>query len=149
MKKQFRRAVQDDCQIIFEWANDELVRENSFNSNKISYAEHVLWFQNKLVSDKSFMFIFCVDDKPAGQVRIDIENEVGIISYSLDKTYRGKGLALEMLQLLEGEIGAQYIKIKVLVGYVKANNLASIKIFEKLEYLKLIENENYKYYKYI
>ena len=39
------------------------------------------------------IFIACVDGKPIGQIRIDLENDEGIISYSIDSNFRGQVMA--------------------------------------------------------
>lgn len=149
MKKYLKKVVADDCELLFQWTNDELVRENSFSSNIVSFEEHMVWFNNKLLSNNSYMYIFYINENPIGQVRIDIVKEDGIISYSLDKDYRGKGLAFEMLKLAENEIYINNIIIRALIGYVKIDNLASQKIFHNLGYDELLENNNFKYYKSI
>ena len=149
MKKYLKQVDESDCKLIFEWVNDDLTRKNSFNSNDINFEEHMRWFKNKLDSESSYMYIYYIGEKPIGQVRIEIDNETGIISYNLDRNYRGKGLSLEMLKLAENESYKKNLKIKTLIGYVKLDNLASQKIFEKLKYNKLIEHNKYKYYKYI
>lgn len=149
MKIYLREANKSDCDLLFQWANEELVRKNSFNSDLIKYEEHVNWFENKLNLINCYMYIFYVDGMPAGHVRIDIENKIGLISYSLDKNYRGKGLAADMLNSLERKIHESDIDIERLVGYVKIDNLASRKIFKRLNYSKLIDNGVFKYYKFI
>ena len=149
MKKYFKRAVESDCKQLFDWTNEEEVRRNSFNSNEITFEEHKKWFKNKLDSDTCFLYLFYMNESPVGQVRVDIVDEEGIISYSIDKKYRGKGLAIEMLKLLETEIYIQNINVKNLIGFVKIENIASQKIFEKLQYSKQIVDNNLKYCKYI
>jgi len=141
-----KRACKQDCDLIFNWANDVSVRKNSFNSNELNYDEHVVWFDNKLHSNNSIIFLFYYNNLPVGQVRIDIENKVGIISYSIDKDFIGCGLSIEMLRLLEVNVNKDVNK---LIGNVKFGNVASQKIFEKLGYAKSV-NENFiKYYKLI
>ncbi|MCB2340760.1 GNAT family N-acetyltransferase [Clostridium estertheticum] len=149
MRKYLKRVVDSDCKLLYEWANEKLVRANSFNSIKIDFEEHKIWFKNKLVSINSYMFIFYINKEPVGQVRLEKVGKIGIINYSLDKNHRGKGLSLDMIKLLNDEVNINHIKIKALVGYVKMENEASQKIFERLHYNKLIENNNFKYYKYI
>lgn len=144
---EFKRAVEKDCDLLFNWVNDIDVRKNSFNNDKISYENHIKWFGNKMKSDKSYIFILYLDKIPVGQVRIDIERGVGIISYSIDKDYRGKGLAVIMLRCLEMEIKNSKNLIGELVGLVKCNNIASEKIFEELKYKKTVQNDFYEYRK--
>lgn len=142
-----KRASRKDCDLLFKLANDEEVRKNSFSSDKILYEDHIKWFNNKINSDKCIIFILKFKDNPVGQVRIDIESEAAVISYSLDKNYRGKGLSVTMLSLLEEEIRNSNIDINKLVGFVKFENIISQKVFEKIEYNKIIHSEFLEYEK--
>lgn len=144
-----KRASKKDCNLLFNWANDTEVRKNSFNNNKILYEDHIKWFNNKINSDKCIIFIVQFKYTPVGQVRIDIEGETGLISYSIDKSYRGKGLAIVMLSLLEDEIKKNGIYIYKLIGFVKFENIASQKVFENLKYNKIIQSEFLEYEKTI
>ena len=100
----FKLASEKDCDLLFYWANDTEVRKNSFKNDKILYEDHVKWFNSKIHSDKCIIFILYFNEMPAGQVRLDMENGTGIISYSVDKDFRGKGLSIIMLNQLEIEI---------------------------------------------
>lgn len=144
MQIYLKRATQDDCDLLFKWANDKIVRENSFNNNEIKYEEHNKWFSKKINSNTTDIFIFYYGSAPVGKVSIDIENKEAIISYCIDKDYRGRSLSIEMLRLLETNIKREIDKF---VGYVKYDNAKSQKVFERLGYQKL-ECDNYiKYYK--
>ncbi len=144
MQKYLKKATYNDCDLLFNWANDKTVRENSFNSNKIKYEEHVNWFQNKLNSNTCDIFVFYYENIPTGKVIIDIENKEAKISYSIDANYRGCSLSIEMLKLLEINVE---LPINKFVGYVKYDNIKSQKVFERLGYQK-VKCDNYiKYYK--
>lgn len=141
-----KHACRKECDLLFNWANEISARENSFNGNEINYDEHVNWFDNKLNSNNSVIFLFFYNNIPIGQVRTDIENKAGIISYSLDENYRGQGLSIEMLRLLESSVNNDVNK---LIGYVKFSNTSSQKIFEKLGYVKSVNESFIKYHKFI
>lgn len=144
-----KQASTYDCELLFNWANDDEVRKNSFNSDKILYEDHVKWFNSKLNSNECFIFILKQKDISIGQVRINIESKVAIISYSIDKKYRGKGLAVVILKLLEEKIKNKCIDINKLVGFVKFDNIASQKAFESLKYSKKIHSKFLEYKKYL
>ena len=38
-----RLAEMEDMDLLFTWANEEMVRKNSFSTRKITYEEHVIW----------------------------------------------------------------------------------------------------------
>lgn len=149
MEIELKQASKKDCDLLFIWANDIQVRENSFNSEKILYEDHLVWFNNKINCDKCVIFILYFDEIPVGQVRIDIENDSGLISYSIDRNYRGKGLSIAMLSKLEMEINKSEKSIRKLVGKVKFTNIASQKVFENLKYRKIIHTNFLEYKKII
>ena len=93
----FRNVQEEDCNLLFEWRNDEGVRKMSFNSNLILYKDHKDWFCDRIHSDFAQMFIVLLEGEPIGQIRIDIENENGIISFSIAHNYRGNGYGCRIL----------------------------------------------------
>jgi len=142
-------ASKKACDLLFNWANDEDVRKNSFTNDKILYEDHIKWFNNKISSDKCFIFILYFGEIPAGQIRIDMESGTGVISYSIDKDFRGKGLSEIMLSQLETEVKKSIKYINNLVGYVKFGNITSQKVFKKLKYEKISHNDFLEYKKII
>lgn len=147
LKLYLKKAEAKDCDLLFHWSNDRTVRLNSFNQDEIKYDEHVKWFNKKINSDTCCIYILYSDNLPVGQVRIDIENNEAVISYSIDKNYRGRGLSSKMLSLLEVRIKEDSNWISTLIAYVKYNNITSQSVFQKLGYLKQNCNEFIKYYK--
>lgn len=128
--------------LIFDWANDENCRQNSFNPEKIELSEHKKWFGKILKSDSVFLFILYDGNTPVGQVRIDIDRHVGIINYSIGKHFRGQGYGEIILSMIEKQISKMEMPITCLIGRVKFSNIASRKLFEKLGY-KILIHENY------
>ncbi len=125
-----RKATMQDMDLIYEWANDSVVRINSFNSYPIQYDTHVKWF-NRIMSDESVLqFILMDDDTPVGQIRLNIEGDEAEIGYSIALLYRGKGYGHKVLQLIAEEVKARHQEIKCLVAKVKPENIASSKLFE-------------------
>ena len=149
MELYLKRAAAEQCDILYAWANEEEVRKNSFNQEKIPYEQHAAWFNNKINSSSSIIFICYEKEMPVGVVRIEIEAAQGTISYSVDKNYRGKGVASSMLKLLEEEVKDNKINIHTLIGYVKFDNIPSQKIFKKLGYIEKKEEEFNRYEKHI
>lgn len=125
--------------IIYEWANEKETRKNAFHTQKIEYSTHQQWMRNKLADPEGLFYICDIGDKHVGQIRLDISGQQGLISYSIDKTLRGKGYGKQMLYLLEYEIQNNKNcsgKVKELIARVKYGNLPSQKCFEKLGYEK-------------
>lgn len=128
----FRRPVLSDLEIYFNWANDELVRSQSFNSAPISKKEHELWFNEKLNDTKCAMYLFQDHlNNYIGQVRMQaVDSGEVIIGISIDANARGKGYGTQMLiqatedyHLKNPDLGIH--------AYVKMENKVSVNIFEK------------------
>ena len=131
-----RKARKNDMKLLFEWANDPVVRVNSFTNERISLEDHKEWFKNKMNSNNSEIYILCYNDQPAGQIRIDIENKKGIINYSISKNFRGCGLGSIIIDLINDKAKKDLPKLEKLIGKVKEENIGSIKCFEKNDYNK-------------
>jgi spore coat polysaccharide biosynthesis protein SpsF len=141
-----RKLTEKDCDLLFDWANDNYVRKNSFNSNKITYEDHIKWFQKKLELDNCIIYIGEENNNTIGQIRLDINNNTGIINYSIDKHYRGEGYGTKMLQELERTLEREnLVEINKLIGKVKHNNIPSQRVFEKCKY-KVMDSEEYLIY---
>lgn len=141
MEEYLRFANENDLLMLYEWANDQQVRQNSFSANKITLDEHKKWFYDKLKSDKTDMYIYIYDNIAVGQIRIDYENNIGTISYSIVDTYRGHGLADRMLELAEKKVKENKKEIDILRASVKFENKISQRKFENRGYSKYITYE--------
>lgn len=130
----FREIKREDCFKIYEIANDDLVRLNSFNTDKIQLNEHKIWFDNILKNNNIKFFILEYEKEIIGQVRFDFDEDFPVISISLNPKFRGLGLATFLLEKSINEIDAEKI-----VAYIKKTNIKSIKLFENFNFK--LENE--------
>lgn len=141
-----RQAEKADVNLIFEWANEKECRRNSFSSEKIEYQDHVQWFKDALESDDLYLYILMAGRKPVGLIRFQRKEKEAVISYSIDRNERGKGYGSMILAAGEAAL-ADERNIKLLVGEVKKENIASQKAFEKCGYQKYIVEDHYQYRK--
>lgn len=126
-----RKAVESDLDLYFDWANDIDTRNNSFNSQIIDYQIHTNWFLRKIVDKNTLMLVFENEASiPVGQVRIEQKSEENIIGISIDKNFRGLGLAVPMLENA-CSIFFEEFNEKTIHAYIKKVNLASVKSFKK------------------
>ena len=129
-----RKAIKDDIDLLFRWANDPVVRSNSFNTDMIPYDNHVMWF-NKIIEDPSVLqFILMDDDIPVGQIRLNIDDDEAEIGYSIGSEFRGKGYGHWILRLITEEVKANHPEIKCFIAKVKPDNMASNTLFIKEGY---------------
>ncbi|HMK07287.1 MAG TPA: GNAT family N-acetyltransferase [Flavobacterium sp.] len=138
MEVSYRIANAADLQLFFNWTNDVEVRNNSYNSQPISLEEHTNWFLSKVNDGKTIFYIAEVKNQPAGMVRFDIKEENAVVSISVDKDFRGMGLASILLK----DCCESYFKIesKPVLAYIKSTNTASIHSFQKAHF-SFLRNE--------
>jgi RimJ/RimL family protein N-acetyltransferase len=152
MKLKFRKANINDAKLYFNWANDKLVRKNSFQQEEINYSQHINWFTDKLNSSDCFLYLFLNENEiPVGQVRIDKSNSEIIIGVSIDKNHRGKNLGVEMIEQACNDYFKQFPNTEIL-AYIKQENEPSIKLFKKAGFievksLKINGSNSFKYRK--
>lgn len=129
MDRYLRAATEADMDLLFEWANEPLVRKNSFSTEKIPYEEHRKWFARILNDESCRQYIYVSGGEAAGQVRIMVNGEIAEISYSICAKKRGMGHGKLMLQLISELIIHDFPTVKRLIGKVKPDNIASQKAF--------------------
>ncbi len=154
----FRKATAADMLLYFEWANDEEVRQQSFQSNPISLEGHKKWFTDKISDPDCIMLLFEDDHNiPVGQIRFQKQDESGyVIGISIDKSCRGKGYAVMLLQ----QSSDYFLKLHpdmMIYAFIKKENIASVRSFanagfslnetlftdeKSVLYTKQIKNEN-------
>lgn len=123
-----------DKEITFDWANDKITRENSFNSQSITFEEHSTWFERKL-NDKNATYYICeVNNKPASIVRFDKSEKQVVIGITIAPDFRGKKLATQFLQKTCKKYTKDTNENKI-YAYIKNENKASIKSFEKAGFI--------------
>ncbi len=141
-----REATKNDVDLIFNWANDDDERRFSFNPQKIAYEDHCRWYEKKLNSDDTSIYVLMCDDTPVGQCRLDVEEQDALISYFIDKSYRNRGYGKRLLNLVADKVADDYPMVSCLVAQVKTENIPSQKVFLSLGYTEEIFSE-YKEYK--
>ena len=148
MKITPRKATVSDLDLYFNWTNDPDTRNNSFNLQSIDYQSHIEWFSWKINDKNTLMLVFENEDNiPVGQVRIEKKVTENIIGISIDKNFRGLGLAVTMLDVSCKMFFEQFDET-IIHAYIKKANLASVKSFKKVGFdeekeLLIGEEESY------
>ena len=130
MKLNLRPVEKEDYETILEWRNDPDVRINSLTQHVISISENTLYWNEFSENEKNFASVIVYDAEDVGILKLkyldDIISEVDIF---LSKSYRNKGLGLQILMIAKEK--AIEMGIKKLVAKIKHDNIASRKVFEK------------------
>jgi len=136
-----RRVELSDFKLLWEWANDPLVRQSSFEVDSIPWEEHLEWCNKKIADASCYFYLVCFQSgEPVGQVRFDIENQEAIVSIGLDSSLRGRGLGLAVL-LKATALFFENSKAKKIHAFIKPTNHASVLAFEAAGFRWLEETQ--------
>jgi UDP-2,4-diacetamido-2,4,6-trideoxy-beta-L-altropyranose hydrolase len=126
-----REAEAEDAEFLWQWRNDPLVRQNSFNSDPIPWAQHQSWYVNKLNSPGTLIYILDEDGEPVGQIRYErVSHElVQIASISVRAEKRGRGYG-KMILCRTVRLACEKLDVAKVVAVVKENNIASLHTFK-------------------
>ncbi|MBI3608057.1 MAG: GNAT family N-acetyltransferase [Nitrospirae bacterium] len=120
----------DDIELLWQWRNDPVVRQHSFNSDPIPWATHQRWCSQKMSSSSTKIYTLEDSGKPVGQIRYERMNdataEIGGISIATEE--RGKGYGKTILTQTIPIVTAD-LKVKNLTALVKEENIASARMF--------------------
>ncbi|MFD1992648.1 GNAT family N-acetyltransferase [Paenibacillus nicotianae] len=143
----FREVIYEDIWLLYNWSNDPLSRQMSFSSEPILKEEHEKWFAHVMENPNIVLLIAEVNNEPIGFVRFNISNDEAVISIAINRSQRGKGLAVLMINE-----SIKYIKkikyIEHIYAYIKEENAPSIRTFLKANFL-LVEKEKKEDYFYL
>lgn len=132
-----RKAQENDCELLWRWANDPKVREAAFNSENIAWEDHQAWFSDKQNDPDCIQYIALNShDVPIGQIRFDIKDSVAEIDYSVDKEFRGMGLGKMLLKRGIELFCAQEKNPVTIQGLVKKENEPSNRSFQDAGFLE-------------
>lgn len=127
-----RLATAHDSKVIFDWRNAASVRQHAFNSQLISWQDHVAWYQKKMADPLTRLWIIeDASNKPVGQVRLDADGEgKAVITISIDDANQGKGYGQQALRLACTRYSQEHPRVEI-QAFVKKGNIASLRVFEK------------------
>lgn len=141
-----RKATEEDVTLLYEWANDDECRKNSFHSDQIKWEEHVEWFNKQLSDSSVFLFVLVDEGHDIGQIRLNQKENGYVISYSVAKPYRLMGYGKQILMLAENYL-YEIQNDALLYAQVKKDNIASQLLFEGLGYDKHESEHDIEYEK--
>jgi RimJ/RimL family protein N-acetyltransferase len=129
-----RPATLDDCRLVWEWANDPVVRAASFNPNPIPWDQHKEWFRKKL-GDSSCLYYIVLNDLglPIGQVRFDTAGNEAEINISISPSFRGHGFGAKAIQMASERLFCETGVIRI-NAHIKQGNETSVRTFAKANY---------------
>lgn len=124
-----RPVIQSDCRLLWQWANDPVVRAASFSSHEIAWEEHANWFARKIL-DNSSVFLMLEDGMlPVATIRTQATTMADAdISVIVAPQFRGQGLAPLIFQRALEEVFA-VTELQRVHAFIKPDNAASSRSF--------------------
>jgi UDP-2,4-diacetamido-2,4,6-trideoxy-beta-L-altropyranose hydrolase len=131
----YRKAQPEDMLQVYHWANDKLTRANSYFSEPIVLEDHQAWYGRRLKDERTLIYIAEVGEQPAGMVRYELGADHAVVGIQIGEAFRGRNLASVFL----AGTASLYFKESSLpvLAYIKEENKASLRSFEKAGYRKL------------
>ena len=128
-----RPTTPEDASRLFAWVNDPAVRQSAVSQGPVLWAGHVAWLAGRLKSGNSRMFVLMAGSLAVGQLRFDREGGLWRVDYSLEPAVRGRGwggflVALGLAQLPPNS---------AVLAEVRPENIASIRVFERLAFAEI------------
>jgi RimJ/RimL family protein N-acetyltransferase len=109
--------------LIFDWANDAETRRNSFNTNPIPWPVHEKWFEARLRSEDTRIYV-AQDESgiDVGPIRFEKAGHHAVVGFSVGSAFRGRGMAAPMLAKGCEAIFAEWKEIAFVLAEVKRSN---------------------------
>ncbi len=150
-KINLRPAISEDENEILEWRNDPVTISFTPTKNTVALKDHKKWFRKQLISKNSWLLIALSDNNKIGMVRFDYVDyylqEYFEISINLNPEYRGKKLSNKIINLGIDYIKNTHNKNIPIFAKISDDNTASIKTFNKSNFIKYVRSLNDKYIK--
>lgn len=136
-----RKAAPGDLKFLFNLRNEESVRAVSLNSAPVDLNIHRKWFEKKLASSDSAIFIAEIGSSPVAQVRFDADGQSAEVSIAVVKDFRGKGYGAEILKAAAARFFSEFPDVKTIRAFINLGNDASLRSFGKAGYKLVGESD--------
>ncbi len=129
-KLTMRLATREDRGFYFRLVNDPDVRRQSFHREAVTWERHKRWYEGKMSSASTHLYVMDVRGLPVGQIRFDIDGGTALIDYSLDPVVRGRGWGGRLVALGLSRLAAD--APADVLAEVRHENIASRLVFDRL-----------------
>lgn len=130
----FRPASLEDADLLLDWRNDEVTRQNSLDHRPVQRAEHQRWLSDSLTSGRRRILIFEEDGQPCGVLRGDALGDAPLVtelSWTVAPKHRGRGIGRRMLTLALAEFAG------ILIARILASNGSSLAMAHAVGFRRL------------
>jgi RimJ/RimL family protein N-acetyltransferase len=139
--RKIRLATEGDQDLLLQWRNHPLIRQNFANSAAVSNQEHQAWFQQEILSGASLCFIGYWEVSQLvehfGYCRFDRIGDGGLeVSVAIDPAFQSRGLASWLLDESAREVENSTSNVTHFVAKILPENGKSLRLFERAGFQK-------------
>ena len=127
---EMRFATSADCKLLWQLANDPVVRSSSFSHEPIPWDAHVRWFEGRMADPRCRIFVSESKGALIGQVRVEWTADLeGEIHMSVAPDFRGAGVGKQLIDKAVREVFSSAGLSRV-HAYILPENPASVGAFK-------------------
>lgn len=136
MDIRLRRAEKRDNNFLFQLRNEDGVRAQFWQTERVDVPTHDAWFERMLQNPKRVLYVVEADGSSAGQVRFDVGDDGGSaeVSVAVTERLRGKGIGSAALRSAGELFITDFPGVQKIFAHIKPDNAASVKTFKKAGY---------------
>jgi UDP-2,4-diacetamido-2,4,6-trideoxy-beta-L-altropyranose hydrolase len=138
-----RDATTNDKLLIFKWRNIDTLVALSYQQKKVTLQEHQQWFKRKIINLNCKLLIIQLKNESIGLIRIELERGECEITIYLIPGYEGQGFGHTALSQA---IDNCTLNCKSYLAKVQSKNIPSQKLFQKLGFSEVSENDAFILY---
>ncbi|MCK5672402.1 MAG: GNAT family N-acetyltransferase [Spirochaetales bacterium] len=117
-----RPAIPDDENQLLQWRNDSVTRQASLTQHIIGKNEHARWLRDSFSNPSRKIYVAEKDGVPIGTFRVDSQNDLLFLSWTIAPSWRHLGYGREMVESVRIEDN------KSLKAIIRKNNIPSVKL---------------------
>jgi UDP-2,4-diacetamido-2,4,6-trideoxy-beta-L-altropyranose hydrolase len=129
------RATDADCEIMWRWRNDPLIRRVSRNASPIEWDDHRMWFSKVQQNPNQHLLLASDTQGPLGVVRFDKDDEGTEVSIYLAPQRLGEGRGAALLLSAETWLANTMQQPLTVRAEALAGNTASEELFQSCGYV--------------
>lgn len=141
MTLSLRLATEADAPFLLAWRNDPETRANSRRTHELTWPELI---EAPVKGVRRETYVAEIDGVPVGSVRLDYEEELCEVSWTVAPTRRRRGIGLGMVRLAVAQCTA-----RVLLAEIKPTNTASRRIAERAGFIEIGEREGFEIWRLV
>lgn len=133
-KVRIRALEEEDIKDLYAWRNHPDVRKHCFNVAPILWEEHEKWFNTKIMSKNTVIYIAFFEEQKLGSIRFENDNVCIKVSVMLNPDFWGKGLGSEVIKIGTSKFIKENDPQVPITAEIKIGNKASLSSFTNADF---------------